>query len=180
MVVERTVISARVALVIIGAIEAARVPCWVDGGWGVDALLGAQHRPHDDIDLVVPLGEAATVLAALDPLGFRCHLDERPTRLVTRDARGRQADLHTVTFDDDGTGWQAGAGPGGGPCPYPADGFTTGTIDGRSVGCLSAELQLAHHRGYEPDGIDLADMARVCARFSLPWPDEYPALDGEG
>ena len=25
----------------------------LDGGWGIDALLGAQHRDHDDLDLVV-------------------------------------------------------------------------------------------------------------------------------
>jgi lincosamide nucleotidyltransferase A/C/D/E len=174
MVGERAVISARDAIAIIGAIEAAGIRCWVDGGWGVDALLGAEGRSHDDIDLVVPLAEANAVLAALDPLGFRCHLDGRPTRLVARDAGGRQVDLHTVTFDHHGTAWQAGAGPGGGPCPYPLEGFTTGAIDGRAVGCLSAELQLAHHRGYEPGPVDLADMDRLCARFSLTWPQEYP------
>jgi lincosamide nucleotidyltransferase A/C/D/E len=171
---DRAVISARDAIAIIGAIEAAGIRCWVDGGWGVDALLGAEQRPHDDIDLVVPLAEADAVLAALDPHGFRCHLDERPTRLVARDGAGHQVDLHTVTFDHDGTAWQDGAGPDGGPCPYPAEGFTAGTIEGRAVGCLSAELQLAHHRRYEPGPVDLADMARLCARFSLPWPREYP------
>ncbi|WP_445256543.1 nucleotidyltransferase domain-containing protein [Nocardioides aurantiacus] len=25
---------------------------WLDGGWGVDALLGDQTRPHGDVDLV--------------------------------------------------------------------------------------------------------------------------------
>ncbi len=28
---------------------------WVEGGWGVDALLGEQTRPHDDLDLGVRL-----------------------------------------------------------------------------------------------------------------------------
>lgn len=26
---------------------------WLDGGWGVDALLGRQTRPHDDMDIVI-------------------------------------------------------------------------------------------------------------------------------
>jgi len=26
---------------------------WLDRGWGVDALLGEETRPHDDLDLVV-------------------------------------------------------------------------------------------------------------------------------
>jgi lincosamide nucleotidyltransferase A/C/D/E len=26
---------------------------WLDGGWGVDALLGYRSRPHQDLDLVI-------------------------------------------------------------------------------------------------------------------------------
>ncbi|MHA1547625.1 MAG: nucleotidyltransferase domain-containing protein, partial [Alphaproteobacteria bacterium] len=29
------------------------IKVWIDGGWGVDALLGEQTRPHGDLDLVV-------------------------------------------------------------------------------------------------------------------------------
>jgi lincosamide nucleotidyltransferase A/C/D/E len=29
------------------------VVVWLDGGWGVDALLGAQTRAHDDLDVVM-------------------------------------------------------------------------------------------------------------------------------
>ncbi len=40
------------------------IEVWVDGGWGVDALLGEQTRSHDDLDLVIvrhdcPAAEAA-------------------------------------------------------------------------------------------------------------------------
>ena len=30
-----------------------RIDVWVDGGWGVDALLGEQTRPHSDVDIAV-------------------------------------------------------------------------------------------------------------------------------
>lgn len=40
-------------LEIISALEAADLCCWVDGGWGIDALVGEQTRPHKDLDLVV-------------------------------------------------------------------------------------------------------------------------------
>ncbi|MBO0731850.1 MAG: hypothetical protein J2P57_21505, partial [Acidimicrobiaceae bacterium] len=31
------------------------IDAWVDGGWGVDALIGRQTREHDDLDLVVDM-----------------------------------------------------------------------------------------------------------------------------
>lgn len=40
-------------IMIINALAAAGVDAWLDGGWGVDALVGEQTRPHDDLDLVI-------------------------------------------------------------------------------------------------------------------------------
>ena len=40
-------------LAVLDLLAAAEVRAWVAGGWGVDALLGRQTRPHCDIDLVV-------------------------------------------------------------------------------------------------------------------------------
>jgi lincosamide nucleotidyltransferase A/C/D/E len=34
-------------------LEEAKVTVWVDGGWGVDALLGEQTRPHKDLDIAI-------------------------------------------------------------------------------------------------------------------------------
>jgi lincosamide nucleotidyltransferase A/C/D/E len=69
-------------LEVVGRLEAAGVEVWLDGGWGVDALLGAEHRPHRDVDVVLRLADADRAVAALAPLGFTVALDERPTRLV--------------------------------------------------------------------------------------------------
>jgi hypothetical protein len=42
------------------------------GGWAEDALLhGKPSRPHDDIDLLVPLGDLADVIGQVETLGFR-------------------------------------------------------------------------------------------------------------
>ncbi len=46
------------------------VPVLLDGGWGVDALLGAQHRDHDDLDLVVGEEHVEAALASLVGAGF--------------------------------------------------------------------------------------------------------------
>ncbi len=42
------------AVELLGQLEEAGVQVWVDGGWGVDALIGYQTREHDDLDLVIP------------------------------------------------------------------------------------------------------------------------------
>ena len=54
-----------------------------------------------------------------------------------------------------------------------ADAFTIGRVAGRSVPCLSAQLQIAVHRGYEIREIDRDDIARLCAAAGLPLPPEY-------
>ena len=35
------------------AIRNCGVTIWIDGGWGVDALLDKQTRPHKDLDIVI-------------------------------------------------------------------------------------------------------------------------------
>jgi lincosamide nucleotidyltransferase A/C/D/E len=39
---------------------------WIDGGWGVDALLGAQTRPHKDLDIAIEERDVAGLSAALE------------------------------------------------------------------------------------------------------------------
>jgi lincosamide nucleotidyltransferase A/C/D/E len=146
---------------------------WIDGGWGVDALLGQVTRSHDDVDLVVELGALGAVFQCLGTIGFSVAEDLSPVRVVMRSLEGRQVDLHPVTFDDSGTGWQVGAGPDGSDCPYPADGFTVGRIMDLPVPCLSAELQLEHHSGYTPRDRDREDMARLAIRFGLQLPSSF-------
>ncbi len=105
---------------------------WLDGGWGVDALLGEQGRPHDDVDVVVPLDQLTDLIS-----------------------------------------WQRAAAPDGSDCEYPTTGFTTGVINGRVVGCLAPEVQLAHHLGYEPRSHDHLDMKRLATKYRLPLPPPY-------
>ena len=155
---------------VIAALHKGNLRVWIDGGWGVDALLGEVTRPHDDVDLVVELAALDEVFECLSVLGFSVAEDLSPVRVVMRTRELRQVDLHPVTFDKDGTGWQVGAAPGGSDCPYPAEGFTVGRIMDVPVPCLSAELQLEHHSGYAPRDRDREDMTRLAVRFSLEVP----------
>lgn len=168
---------------VVERLGAAGVRCWLDGGWGVDALVGEQRRDHSDLDLVVPLDDVDTVIAAVAPLGFRVLLDQRPTRLLLRAGPpDRRVDLHPVVFDGDGNGRQIGAGPNGADAPYPAAGFGgRGRVGGREVNCLTPGLLLLHHRGYTPGPKDRHDVGLLCERFGLELPEEYQAsAEGAG
>ena len=143
--------------VVLDALDSAGCPAWLEGGWGVDALAGRQIRPHRDLDIAIDADQEALVLATLDRLGYTIETDWRPTR-VELIARGRGwVDVHPVTFDPAGDGVQTG--PDGETYRYPAVGFTTGTVAGRTVGCISAEQQIAWRSGYALRAVDHHDLA---------------------
>ena len=165
-------LSAAGVLAILDRLNAAGMRCWLDGGWGVDALLGVQTRPHDDLDLVVAAGDMPALCAALAQDGFALIEDALPTRAVLRAPPDRRLDLHPVTFDVEGGGTQLL--PGGASFRYPPDGFHgQGVIAGHAVTCLSAEVQVLCHTGYEPDADDRRDVQALCARFGLALPMGY-------
>lgn len=142
---------------VLDALAAAGSRAWVAGGWGVDALVGRQTRPHRDLDLALDATGEAAALGALAPLGYAVETDWRPVRVELAAPGGRWVDLHPVSFDARGGGTQAGLD--GVTFDYPAGCFVTGTIGGRVVGCLSAAQQVAFYTGYPPRAVDLADLA---------------------
>jgi lincosamide nucleotidyltransferase A/C/D/E len=92
---------------------------------------------------------------------------------VLQSANGSRVDLHPVRFDNDGTGWQSGASPDGSDCAYPPHGFGEGVVQGTTVPCLTAALQVEHHRGYEPREVDRHDMGAIAAVFDIDLPAAY-------
>jgi lincosamide nucleotidyltransferase A/C/D/E len=159
--------GAQLVLAVVDAVPDAVI----DGGWGVDALVGRQTRDHDDLDLVIRSNHLATAVDALARLGFTITTDERPTRLVVSRSDGRRVDLHLVEQTSSGTTQRL---PGGRQFTYLLD-RTSGTIDGRVVRCLSPEMQVLTHAGYEPDDDDRADVGQVAALSGLAVPPPYAA-----
>jgi len=154
-------------------LEQSRCPIWIDGGWGVDALLGQQTRPHADLDLAIALTDVPLATDVLgEVLGYGVAQDEMPTRLELRTAQDRRIDLHPLAFDEHGNGWQQLQDGNWGK--YPARGLEgAGSIGGQTVRCLSPDLQLQFHVGYEPDEDDRHDVEALCRHFGLVLPDEY-------
>ena len=143
----------------------AGIEAWVEGGWGVDALLGAQTRTHDDLDLIVQVDDTPTMREIFEQQGFVLAEGDLDSNFVLRDARDRSVDVHPVRFDDEGNGIYRMAS--GGDWLFPADGFSgTGQIGDRAVQCLTADVQmLCHATGYEPGDTDFHDMRALNRRF---------------
>jgi lincosamide nucleotidyltransferase A/C/D/E len=164
------VLSESDVLDVLRLLEDAGVTAWVDGGWGVDALVGETTRAHSDLDLVVLLDELPVVRAALAEGGFTKVLrDWTPTAVAVADGVGREIDLHPITGSRRDGGFQLL--PGGEQFHYPAP--TTGTIGGRQAWCVDAATQVECHRGYEATEKDRRDMARLHAATGVALPEEY-------
>ena len=134
----------------------AGVSAFVAGGWAVDALVGHQTREHADLDLAVDNRDLSSLLSLLERQGFEVTVDWSPSRLELTSEDGRTVDVHPVEFAADGSATQAGLG--GESFHYEPDGFTSGTIDGRPVPCLSREQQLRFRTGYGPRPVDVHDI----------------------
>ncbi|MFJ4845698.1 MULTISPECIES: nucleotidyltransferase domain-containing protein [unclassified Streptomyces] len=153
-------------LSVLALLRRAHTEVWIGGGWGIDALVGEQTRPHRDLDLMHRAEQEPAVVAALADAGFAETLDWRPVRFVVTDPRGRELDLHPLSFAADGSAVQASPDPDR-PFRYPASCFTTGVIEGTVVPCLSAAQQVHFHQGYEPADHDRHDMTQLRRVFGI-------------
>ena len=166
------------------------VRVWVDGGWGVDALLGEQTRPHKDFDTLVAHEDLGVLADVLAHSGFTlkeiwgenrwvAHPVQLPvigraarggsavaTAFVVWDGAGHELDVHALTFDGRGYGipaWHT-------VVSYPPDALAgQGVIAGMPVRCLSAQMQMATHTGYALQAKDLQDLRLLHERFGVPY-----------
>jgi hypothetical protein len=121
-------------LVAMAALDASGVEVALMGGWGADALVGKQLRPHHDLDLIVNRDHLDKALMALYAIGFvEWFREGSPSSfgdlelesgVVVRDTAMRVVDIHSMRFDR----------------PRPT--LTEGTIGGSPVTCMSADLQI--------------------------------------
>ncbi len=157
-------------------LEGLGVRIWVDGGWGVDALLGEQTRPHADLDIVIEQKDLPTLRGLLAGRGYSDveRDDTSPWNFVLGDDSGHELDVHAIVFDRAGNGMY---GPVEKGVMYPAASLSgTGTIDGHPVQCISVEYMVRFHTGYELHETDFKDVSALCDRFGIEYPDEYAHL----
>ncbi len=153
--------------------SAIGVEVWIDGGWGVDALLSRQTRSHKDLDIAIQERHVPLLREVLFARGYReVRLkDARPWNFVLGDANGREVDVHVIVLDDNGNG---GYGPPEKGEMYPAASLTgTGIIDGQTVRCISPEWAVKFHSGYELEEKDFRDVLALCQKFGIDLPATY-------
>jgi lincosamide nucleotidyltransferase A/C/D/E len=162
---------------VLDCLDRAHIDAWLDGGWGVDALLGRQTRSHNDLDLLVRTVDVARIQESLGNLGFRRVEGGSDFNFVLRDAQGHEVDVHAVRFDDDGLGIYRMEN--GVDWMFPAGGFDgRGSVGGRDVECLTAHVQmLTHSQGYEPSETDFHDMRLLNAHFGTPLLPPFDRVD---
>ena len=129
---------------------------FIGGGWGVDALVGRQTRPHGDVDVLLDAPSLPAARAMLADLGFTVREDWLPVRIEVVHPDGRRVDLHPVTFAPDGSGTQPGLDDT--VFFYPAGCTTTGYVDGKPVSCLTAAQQLVSRQGFTWREVDHHDV----------------------
>lgn len=165
--------EAQDVLDVLEVLAEAGVSPTLEGGWGVEALLGAQHRDHADVDLVIDLREVKPAVQALAEVGFDVVDHDGVSSVRLGDSYERVIDLRSVSSDHHGNAWVASRDPEVGPPDFPAESFTYGWVAGRQVPCFSPDVLAALHRGYEPTEIDREDVLRLGERFNTPVPAEF-------
>jgi len=155
-------------------LTSAGITVWVDGGRGVDALLGRQTRPHQDLDVALEVKNEPQALGLLAARGFRPKGESyaRPCNYILTDDTGLEIDLHLVELDADADGNGDYGGDGGES--YTASALSgEGTIGGRPVRCIAAEELVGFHSGYDLKEKDFQDVSALCEAFGIPLPAEY-------
>ncbi len=161
------------------AVQELCVEIWIGGGWGVDALLGEQTRPHGDLDIIVQERDCQTVVRFLEQRGFQelSRPDSRPCNFVMGNDEGKEIDFHVIAIDEHGNGIY---GPHDAPeGMYPADALLgRGSINGVAVRCTSPEYQLQSRTGYAPREIDWKDVFALAETFVLDPPIVFLRANG--
>lgn len=154
---------------VLTVMDEAGVRVWLDGGWAVDASLGAQRRRHRDVDIAIEERHVAAAVDALERRGFAALPAE--WNCMLGDRAGRLIDFHVVVLDDDG---RCVFGPPRNGEWDAADALSgEGTLGGQRLRCLTPHALVAFHTGYELDADDWADVRALCERFDIPVPDDY-------
>ena len=126
--------SADEVVAIVDHLEPAGIDVWLDGGWGVDALLERQTRPHDDLDLVVALEDIPRLQELLAEHGYEMLGGAPPMSFELVNDAGNQVDVHPVTWEPNGDGLYRMRD--GTMWPYPASG-SPGPVRSQAVGCVA-------------------------------------------
>lgn len=140
----------------------------IDGGWGVDALLGRQTRDHEDLDIAIDHTDSPAIHRILEEHGYHevPRNDSHADNYVMEDEDGHLIDIHTFHFDSLGKLVEG--------LDYPFESINgLGSINGFMVRCITVEWMVKFHTGYQLDENDYLDVKALCDHFGAAIPEEY-------
>lgn len=147
-------------------LEENGVQVWIDGGWGVDALLEKQTRPHKDLDIALEWKDVPKLRELLSKRGYKQIREDNKWNFVLADEKGHEIDVHAVIYDEQGNFVDG--------IEYPKESLTgTGKIAGQTVRCVSVEYTIKFHSGYELKEKDYQGVSALCEKFGIDLPEEY-------
>ncbi|NLJ55375.1 MAG: lincomycin resistance protein LmrB [Intrasporangiaceae bacterium] len=131
----------------------------VNGGWGVDGLVGRQTRPHRDLDVFIDAEREPEARAWLTSRGYSVVEDWHPVRVELAGPHGR-VDLHPMRIvSAEGDGLQQGLGDE--VFLHAARDRVVGRIGDQPVVVARAERVRELRRGYEAREVDRHDLAQI-------------------
>lgn len=176
-------ISAEDAISIYQRLLDNHIQVWLVGGWGIDALLHEHTRSHKDLDVLMLVDDVGRMCELLGQDGYEFgYLWEEnlwtvdaqgaktATAFVLQDTEGRELDVHALRLDGEGNGipaWEAE-----GMIFKREDLAGEGVITGVTVQCLTPEMQMVCHTGYELPEKHLGDVERLHEKFGVAYPGE--------
>jgi lincosamide nucleotidyltransferase A/C/D/E len=142
------------------------ITVWIDGGWGVDALLGEQTRQHKDLDIAIQSKDVVKLQRILHDKGYKKFREDSIWNIVFRDEKGCEIDYHAFVVDENGDIIDG--------IMYPPQSLIgTGVINGYTVKCIEPKHMIEFHSGYELKEKDFQDVSALCKKFDIPLPEEY-------
>ncbi len=153
---------------IVQLLDQNKIEVIIDGGWAVDALLGEQTRPHEDLDLAVFHKDVPKIRALFDGLGYQEVIrdDSWECNFVLGDEQGHLIDFHSCTFDSEGNNIFG--------VKYPFESLQgSGIIADFPVRCVPPDWLVKFHSGYELDENDYQDVKLLCRKFDIPLPEDF-------
>lgn len=143
-------------LMIIDILNELQIRYWVEGGWGIDVLVGKQTREHRDIDIDFDINFETKLMNKLEEIGYLVTTNCYPTRVELFHPKYGYIDVHPFIITKNGNMKQAN--PEGGWFNLEAKWFTESIFEGRIIPYISVEGQKLFHSGYELREVDKRDM----------------------
>lgn len=185
--------SADAAVRIVSALEKLGVTVILDGGWGIDALLGEQTRKHKDLDFLIEKKDLAKLKGYFAENNFKQTDNFNKWWHMSYENDQHIIDVHVIEIEKDGSAIYGPRGRDGFPEPgkFPAYSLHgKGIIAGLNVRCLSAEYRvksqtralldlMPDNYQHQPDKHDYEDLLKICYKFNISMPEEIARLGGQ-